>query len=132
MFGVYEGEILALVFVSMRRNVQIFPVGKVRLGGNFMGAKLNKDKLIANIAKLAFSNPTDAVQLAFLPSGSDLSGMDLRLVTDVKIGEKGGSQVKLVDKLELIRLLAELTEGDGDGETAATFFQALAQAGEDV
>lgn len=97
-----------------------------------MGAKLNKDKLIANIAKLAFSNPTDAVQLAFLPSGSDLSGMDLRLVTDVKIGEKGGSQVKLVDKLELIRLLAELTEGDGDRETAATFFQALAQAGEDV
>ena len=97
-----------------------------------MGAKLNKDKLIANIAKLAFSNPTDAVQLAFLPSGSDLSGMDLRLVTDVKIGEKGGSQVKLVDKLELIRLLAELTEGGGDGETAATFFQALAQAGEDV
>ena len=97
-----------------------------------MGAKLNKDKLIANIAKLAFSNPTDAVQLAFLPSGSDLSGMDLRLVTDVKIGEKGGSQVKLVDKLELIRLLAELTEGDGDGEAAATFFQALAQAGEDV
>ena len=44
MFGVYEGEIFALVFVSMRRNVQIFQVGTVRLGGNFMGAKLNKER----------------------------------------------------------------------------------------
>lgn len=91
-----------------------------------MNARFDKEKLIAKIAKLAFSNPTDAVQLAFLPTGSDISGMDVSLVTDVKIGERGGSQVKLVDKLELLRMLSALLEQEGaENEQALAFFQAL-------
>lgn len=91
-----------------------------------MEETFDRDKLIGAVAKLVLSNPTDAVQLAFLPAGSDISGMDVSMVADVKIGDKAGNQVKLVDKLELIRLLTGMLEGaDPDNEQATAFFRAL-------
>lgn len=98
-----------------------------------MGKRYDKEKLIRQIAELAFSNPTDAVSLAFLPEGSDVSGLDLSMVSDVKVGEKGGVQVKLVDKMDLIRLLADLIVGnEPDQVKALEFYQALEQAAEQM
>lgn len=93
----------------------------------------DKETLIRQIADLAFSNPTDAVSLAFLPAGSDVTGLDVSMVTDVKVGEKGGVQVKLLDKMELIRLLVELTGGDDrEQEHAREFYAALEKAAEQM
>ena len=95
-----------------------------------MGETFDREKMIEKIADLAFADPTDAVRLAFLPVGSDISGLDVSMVTDVKVGEKGGSQVKLLDRLELMRLLVELMGAPNrEQERALDFFQALNAAG---
>jgi len=96
-----------------------------------MEETFDRDKLIGAVAKLVLSNPTDAVQLAFLPTGSDVSGLDVSMVTDVKIGDKSGNQVKLLDKVELIRLLSELVgKADPENAQAVAFFEALNAAAE--
>lgn len=96
-----------------------------------MRRRYDRKKIIQELAKLAFSDSTDAVALAFLPEGSDITGMNVSMVTEVKVGEKGGNQVKLLDRTELIRLLVELV-GGGDAEHAASFFQALNAAASDT
>lgn len=94
-----------------------------------MGETFDREKMIEKIAGLAFSDPTDAVRLAFLPAGSDITGLDVSMVTDVKVGDKGGAQVKLLDRLELIRLLVELMGApDREQERALEFFKALNSA----
>lgn len=98
-----------------------------------MEQRYDKQSIIQSLAKLAFSDPTDAVALAFLPEGSDISGMDVSMVTEVKVGEKGGSQVKLLDRAELIRLLVELLGGsESEVGQAQSFYQALNAAGGDA
>ena len=116
--------------VFLRRDIQKMPAGEPGVGGNFMEERFVREKLIQKIAALAFADPTDAVRLAFLPEGSDIAGLDVSMVTDVKVGDKGGTQVKLVDRLELIRLLVELVgTPDREQERALEFFRALNGAG---
>lgn len=88
--------------------------------------RYNRETIIQEIARLAFSDATDAVALAFLPVGSDISGMNVAMVTEAKVGEKGGGQVKLLDRVELIRLLVELIGMEKtENPQAQSFFQAL-------
>ena len=96
--------------------------------------KYTRERIIQEIAKLAFSDPADAVGLAFLPEGSSIVGLDVSAVTELKVGEKGGNQVKLLDRVELIRLLVELLGAGEDGHTQAdSFFRALnGPAGEET
>lgn len=96
-----------------------------------MKRRYDRKKIIQELARLAFSDPTDAVALAFLPEGSDISGMNVSMVTELKVGEKGGNQVKLLDRVELIRLLVELV-GRDDVQCAESFFLALGAAGADA
>ena len=53
-----------------------------------MKRRYDRKKIIQELARLAFSDPTDAVALAFLPEGSDISGMNVSMVTELKVGEK--------------------------------------------
>ena len=96
-----------------------------------MKRRYDRKKIIQELARLAFSDPTDAVALAFLPEGSDISGMNVSMVTELKVGEKGGNQVKLLDRVELIRLLVERV-GRDDVQCAESFFLALGAAGADA
>lgn len=89
-----------------------------------MEKRYDKETIIQELAALAFSDPTDAVALAFLPEGSDITGRNVSMVTEIKVGEKGGNQVKLLDRAELIRLLVELM-GSSETESAEAFFRAL-------
>lgn len=89
----------------------------------------DRETIIQEIARLAFSDTTDAVALAFLPVGSDIKGMNVAMVTEAKVGEKGGGQVKLIDRVELIRLLVELVGTENSEDLRAqSFFEALDMA----
>lgn len=94
-----------------------------------MKKQYDKETIIQELAELAFSKSTDAAALAFLPPGSDLTGMDVSLAAEVKVGEKGSNQVKLIDRVELIRLLVALVGTEGtETAQALSFFQALNSA----
>lgn len=91
-----------------------------------MEKRYDRETIIQELAELAFSKGTDAAALAFLPPGSDLTGMDVSMAAEIKVGEKGINQVKLVDRVELIRLLAALVgTGESESAQARAFFRAL-------
>lgn len=98
-----------------------------------MKKRYDKERIIQEVAALAFSKATDVAALAFLPPGSDISGMDVSMAAEVKVGEKGSNQVKLVDRVELIRLLVELIGAEGsETAQAQSFFQALNAAAQET
>ena len=65
------------------------------------------DKLLE---KLAVSSPNDAVKLLYLGAEdiSELEGLDLSLLSEIKRGPKGEVELKFVNKLAIIRELIEL------------------------
>ena len=85
----------------------------------------------ALLKKLAVSSPNDAVKLLFLDAEdlSLLDGLDLSLLTEMKRSANGAVEIKLVNKLDVIRELYELRQAES-GETAAgqSFYAALDKA----
>ena len=65
------------------------------------------DKLLE---KLAVSSPNDAVKLLYLSAEdiSELEGLDLSLLSEIKRGPKGEVELKFVNKLAVLRELIEL------------------------
>ena len=80
------------------------------------------DKLLE---RLAVSSPNDAVKLLYLSAEdvSELEGLDLSLLSEIKRGPKGEVELKFVNKLAIIRELIELNaaaqSAAGDGFYAA-------------
>ena len=64
------------------------------------------------LAELAFGRANDCVQLVLDPE-ADVARLDLSLLTEVKRSERGAVEVRLVDRLEALRMLSELCEAGG-------------------
>lgn len=100
-----------------------------------MGANLKNTGLVRRINELAFGSATDAVKLAFIdPERPELiDGLDLRMVSEVKRGNNGAVEVKLLNRIALLELLAGLLKTDGpaaQGGGAESFFTAMDRAAE--
>ena len=83
------------------------------------------------LRKLAVSSPNDAVRLLFLDSDelSLLDGLDLSLLTEMNRSANGAVEIKLVNKLDVIRELTELRRAQELESTAgASFYAALDKA----
>ncbi len=96
-----------------------------------MKKKARSDSPDALLKKLAVSSPNDAVKLLFLEQEdlSLLDGLDLSLLTEMKRSANGTVEIKLLDKLEVIRELNELRRSESTEETAAaSFYTALDNA----
>ena len=87
--------------------------------------KNERARLLRQMEKLAQCRANDAVKLAFLDGMTleELDGLDLTPLTEFKRSEKGGSEVKLVDRVAVLRLLVELSAGQEE-QKAADFFRA--------
>ena len=99
-------------------------------GGLALKRKLDGAEVLRKIAELAFDRANDAAKLALLDPGQiDLDKLDLTLLSEVKRGNNGVVEVKLLSRLDALALLAKLIGADG-GRTAAaeSFFQALDEA----
>ena len=83
------------------------------------------------LQRLAASTPNDAVKLLFL-DGEELSlldGLDLCLLTEMKRSANGTMEIKLVDRLDIIRELRELQSAERSAEApGAGFYAALDKA----
>ena len=69
--------------------------------------ELNRKDVVRLLGELAYGKVNDCVKLV-LQEQEDLGGLDLSLLTEVKRSDKGTVEVKLVDRLQVLKLLAEL------------------------
>lgn len=93
--------------------------------------KLSGSDVINRIGSLAFGKSNDAVKLVFLdPERQELiDDLDLSMVSEVKRGANGVVEVKLLNRIALLELLAQLVEPQAQGgKEAESFFSAMDKA----
>ena len=87
---------------------------------------LTRSDVARRLAELAFGKANDCVQLVL---GEDIriEGLDLSLLTELKRNDKGTLEVRLVDRLKALELLAGLSENEG--MDLESFLQAMQGSG---
>ncbi|MCI2058369.1 MAG: terminase small subunit [Oscillibacter sp.] len=100
---------------------------KMRAAGN---AQILREDAVRALAGLAFGRSNDAVALALAPSEqrSRLAELDLSAVTEFKVTDKGGVELRLLDRVRALEALCSLLDGRCESG-AESFFQALDEAG---
>lgn len=88
-------------------------------------AQILREDAVRRLAELAFGRANDAVALALSPEGrEDVDGLDLSAVAEFKVTDKGGVEIKFLDRVRALEALC--TALDGRISTGADdFFQAL-------
>jgi hypothetical protein len=74
--------------------------------------ELKRSDVARRLAELAFGKCNDCVRLA-MGEAENISKLDLGMLTEFKRSEKGAVEVKLVDRLKALEVLATLAEEDG-------------------
>ena len=90
--------------------------------------KIRKEDVLRGLGQLAFGRVNDCVKLA-LEDGTRLDELDLTLLSEVKKTEKGLVEVKLVDRLKVLELLAQV---GGDEQNGAEEFLKAMQGKEET
>lgn len=76
--------------------------------------EIRKQDVARRLAELAFGQANDCVRLV-LEGDADLENLDLSLLSEVKRSDKGGVEIKLIDRLQVLEQLASLTGEEGSG-----------------
>ena len=82
---------------------------------------------LRRLAQLAFGRANDAVRLALSPREVDPGELDLSAVAELKVTDKGGVEVKLVDRVRALETLCGLLGESGNGG-AEELYRALEDA----
>ena len=90
--------------------------------------KIRREDVARRLAELAFGKVNDCVRLV-LEENPDLKGLDLALLSEVKRSDKGGVEVRLIDRL---RVLEQLTQMTGEKDTDMDAFLQALQGGEET
>lgn len=98
-----------------------------RLDRRIRAGKLNRADIVRWLGELAFGRANDCVRLV-LEECPDLDELELSLLSEVRRSDKGGVEVKLIDRLKAVEALSAAMGAD-DGE-AAEFLKALRDGGE--
>lgn len=98
-----------------------------------MEKKISRASVLKKLAQLAFGRANDAVKLTLADpelGPPDPERLDLTLLSEIKRGANGDIEVKLMDRLAVIRLLLEALDDPADGVSEAEkFLSVLAQTG---
>lgn len=89
--------------------------------------ELRREDALRRLAQLAFGRANDAVRLALGPREVNPEALDLSAVAEFKVTDKGGVEVKLVDRVRALETLCGLLENGGGGG-AEELYQALEAA----
>lgn len=113
-----EDGFAALGLKSIRRRLE-----KMRSAA---AGELRREDALRRLAQLAFGRANDAVRLALSPRDVDPGALDLSAVAELKVTDKGGVEVKLVDRVRALEALCGLLGETGGG--AEELYQALEDA----
>lgn len=92
-------------------------------------AQVRREDVLRRLAQLAFGRANDAVRLALGQGEMDPEQLDLSAVAEFRVTDKGGVEVKLVDRVRALETLWGLLDGGDEG--AEALCRALAEAAED-
>ena len=87
--------------------------------------QLRREDAVRRLAQLAFGRANDAARLALQCGAGDPDKLDLSAVSEIKVTDKGGVEIKLVDRVRALEALCGLLETGGG---AQELYQALAEA----
>lgn len=96
--------------------------GEKALEKRIRSGEVSRQDVARRLAELAFGNANDCIRLV-MEAQPDLENLDLSLLKEVKRNEKGGMEVKLIDRLQILEQLSAVAEEDRSGLEA--FLQAL-------
>ena len=88
--------------------------------------QIRREDVLRRLAQLAFGRANDAARLALQAGQADPEKLDLSAVAELKVTDKGGVEIKLVDRVRALETLYGLLEGGGGG--AEELYRALADA----
>ena len=88
--------------------------------------QLKRSDVARRLAELAFGKANDCVRLV-LGEDVQLEGLDLSLLTELKRNDKGTLEIRLVDRLKALEMLAQFAEKDGTD--LESFLQAMQGSG---
>ena len=88
--------------------------------------EVGRQDVVRRLAELAFGRVNDCVRLA-LEEMPDLDELDLSLLSEVRRNEKGLVEIKLIDRLQVLKQLAEAA--DEDREELGDLLRALQGGG---
>ena len=114
-----EDGFAALALKSVRRRLE-------RMRSAAAG-ELRREDALRRLAQLAFGRANDAARLALAPKEVDPEALDLSAVAEIKVTDKGGVEVKLVDRVRALETLCGLLEEPGGGG-AEELYRALEDA----
>ena len=90
-------------------------------------SEIRREDVLRRLAQLAFGQVNDAARLALAPRETDPAELDLSAVSEFKVTDKGGVEIKLTDRAKALATLWELL-GDQDGGGAEALCGALEEA----
>lgn len=94
---------------------------------NTAAGELRREDALRRLAQLAFGRANDAARLALAPKEVDPEALDLSAVAELKVTDKGGVEVKLVDRVRALEALCGLL-GENGGGGAEELYRALEDA----
>ena len=100
--------------------------GEKALRERIRNGHVSRADVTRRLAELAFGKANDCVQLV-LGEDVQVEGLDLSLLTELKRNDKGTLEVRLVDRLKALELLASLAENEGTD--LESFLQAMQGSG---
>lgn len=87
---------------------------------------IGPEDVTERLTQLAFGRVNDCVRLV-MEDGCDIGGLDLTLLAEVRRTEKGAVEIKLVDRMKALELLAAQVGGErGEEQSLLAAMQAAA------
>ena len=87
--------------------------------------QVTREDVVRRLAQLAFGGAGDALTLR--GGEAPLEGLDLSAVAELKVTDKGGVEIKLLDRIRALETLCGLL-GGGENQGAEELFRALEEA----
>ena len=89
--------------------------------------QVRREDAVRRLAQLAFGRVNDAARLALHSAEADLETLDLSAVAELKVTDKGGVEVKLIDRIRALEALCGLLSEE-KAEGAGELYRVLAEA----
>ena len=86
-----------------------------------------REDALRPLAQLAFGRVNDAARLALHSGEADLETLDLSAVAELKVTDKGGVEIKLIDRIRALEVLCGLLSEE-KAEGAGELYRVLADA----
>ena len=89
--------------------------------------QIRREDAVRRLAQLAFGRVNDAARLALHSAEADLETLDLSAVAELKVTDKGGVEIKLIDRIRALEALCGLLSEE-KAEGAGELYRVLADA----